>query len=179
VFFFLSAGRFGNAARLENSGCTGPCPARSFCPLASSTPQACPPGFFCAESTGNLSVSEACTAPAFYCPAEVAAPLTTLDGFYSVCVDGLVVAEPVCIATAECVAGKYCTHGIARPCPAGRYGDTVRVTNASCSGVCSAGFYCPLGSTGPESLPCSATPDRYCPAASESRVAPCRPRLFA
>ncbi len=65
----------------------------------------------------------------------------------------------------RCPVGSYCEGGVRFPCPGGRYGDETGVSNSSCAGECTAGHYCPDGSSSPTELVCgSATV--YCPAGS-------------
>jgi hypothetical protein len=60
-------------------------------------------------------------------------------------------------ARAQCGLGTYCDgSGIARPCPAGRYGDVAGLTNDSCSGSCANGVLCPLQTTSAAGQPCPA-----------------------
>ncbi len=60
-------------------------------------------------------------------------------------------------ARAQCGPGTYCDgSGIARPCPAGRYGDVTGLTNNSCSGACTNGVLCPLQTTSAAGQPCPA-----------------------
>ena len=47
-------------------------------------------------------------------------------------------------------------------CPAGRYGHTSGINLATCSGLCTAGFYCPAGSTSATASPCGGS-SVYCP----------------
>jgi hypothetical protein len=50
---------------------------------------------------------------------------------------------------AQCAVGSYSLLGAdaCTLCPGGTFGDTPGLTNASCSGACSAGHECPAGST--------------------------------
>lgn len=50
-------------------------------------------------------------------------------------------------------------------CPAGRFGAIAGLTDASCSGSCHSGFYCPLASSNEKMLPCGGT-GVYCPQGS-------------
>jgi hypothetical protein len=50
-------------------------------------------------------------------------------------------------------------------CPAGRYGNREGLTSSSCSGVCEAGYYCPLGSTSSKQHVCGGS-GYYCPEGS-------------
>ena len=55
-----------------------------------------------------------------------------------------------------CEKGFYCpvnsTSSTQEPCPAGRYGEIIGLTNALCTGLCPLGHYCPQASVQP--IPC-------------------------
>ncbi len=55
-----------------------------------------------------------------------------------------------------CGVGQYSDGGasVCSACPGGVYGNTTGLSNAACSGLCSAGFMCPAGSTTPETHLC-------------------------
>ena len=58
------------------------------------------------------------------------------------------------------------------PCPVGTYGSVEAETSSACSGVCTAGYFCPAGSTGPKQEPCGQglTPAiYYCPEGTTER----------
>jgi hypothetical protein len=83
-------------------------------------------------------------------------------------------AGHTCEAEWVCAAGHFCATGTAAtpqmlcaagqyslaqassctPCPAGRFGSTHGLTDASCSGPCSAGFSCGAGSTNATAAAC-------------------------
>lgn len=79
-----------------------------------------------------------------------------------------VVTRPVCTAgqyidngCRSCPAGRYSTsagNGQAScpQCPAGKYGSSSGLTSSSCTGSCSAGHYCPAGSTSSAPNDCPA-----------------------
>lgn len=50
------------------------------------------------------------------------------------------------IGVRQCGLGTYCVNGTVYDCPAGRYGNSLGLSSPLCSGVCRAGFYCPVGS---------------------------------
>ena len=50
-------------------------------------------------------------------------------------------------------------------CPSGRYGSTYGLSTPSCSGYCSAGYYCPEGSQHFNQSECGS-PDKFCPPGS-------------
>jgi hypothetical protein len=64
-----------------------------------------------------------------------------------------------CCCYAQCAVGQYSSavaSDTCSPCAAGRYGDAVALTVSSCTGVCSAGFFCPAGSSSPTGNVCPA-----------------------
>ena len=48
---------------------------------------------------------------------------------------------------ALCGPGYWCAEGVRDTCPAGQYGGTNGLQTAACSGLCTAGFYCPAASS--------------------------------
>jgi hypothetical protein len=66
----------------------------------------------------------------------------------------------------KCEPGSYCIDGTRYRCPAGRYGDKHGETSNECSGLCKAGYYCPLGSSSPTQIECGSKPNVYCPESS-------------
>ena len=55
-----------------------------------------------------------------------------------------------------CSRGTYCPANVSvsTDCPAGRFGEELKLTDANCSGICTRGHYCEEGSSTP--LPCEA-----------------------
>lgn len=53
-----------------------------------------------------------------------------------------------------CEPGYYCTGGIKRQCPGGRYGSNSSVFSPACTGPCAGGYFCPPGSTSPTAYKC-------------------------
>ncbi|RLN87726.1 hypothetical protein BBJ28_00020060, partial [Nothophytophthora sp. Chile5] len=64
-----------------------------------------------------------------------------------------------------CEKGYTCSAGVRSPCPAGSYGDQEMETRATCTGVCTAGFYCPLASRNSTALVCGHA-NVFCPSGS-------------
>ena len=73
------------------------------------------------------------------------------------------VVSPCCIGCLPLCVCRYCVDGVRRPCPPGRYGAVQRLSNASCTGSCTAGHMCAAGSTSPTQAPCASTAGFYCP----------------
>ena len=56
-----------------------------------------------------------------------------------------------------CALGMYCPDAgmtDALACSGGRYGSTLGQSSSLCSGECTAGYFCPNGSTSPTQTPC-------------------------
>ena len=70
-----------------------------------------------------------------------------------------------CSGFKHCDHGFFCVNGVRFHCPAGSYGDTFRLSNSSCSGYCSAGYYCSEGSISSTSKSCGNS-DYFCPLGS-------------
>ena len=64
-----------------------------------------------------------------------------------------------------CDMGHYCTSGVRFTCPAGTFGSTSELKDASCSGPCSAGHWCGAGSVSGSANVCGG-PGVFCPVGS-------------
>lgn len=102
------------------------------------------------ESCGRVSARQAFdpsvnkkTAPVCLL-AEILKPFIVIYNFLSV----LVMKGPAEVrgVSSPCERGHYCTNGIKRPCPAGRFGSSAQETSSLSSDFCPAGFFCPEGS---------------------------------
>ena len=71
----------------------------------------------------------------------------------------------------QCEAGTYSTSGASKctDCPGGTYGSTKGLASEACSGNCTAGYYCPAGSTSATQNSC--TVGNFCPEKSASPAA--------
>eukprot|EP00644_Phytophthora_capsici_P013892 jgi/Phyca11/119984/e_gw1.40.311.1 len=67
-----------------------------------------------------------------------------------------------------CNAGTYFDGTKCSRCPGGTFGVMPGLTSSLCSGLCTAGFFCPEGSTSSREKPCGNT-IYYCPAGSAAR----------
>jgi hypothetical protein len=67
-----------------------------------------------------------------------------------------------------CPRGSYCVDMTRYLCPAGVYGNSTGMFDASCSGSCDAGFFCDIGSTSPRQKACPHLTSLYCPAGSKT-----------
>jgi hypothetical protein len=129
------AGYFGNSTGLSSNICSGVCPSGYYCPEGSSLPILC-------RHTST------------YCPTGSAIPIGVSDGYYS---------DKMNSFQAICPIGTYCISGVRTPCPEGHYGDTEGLVQSSCSGLCPAGFFCPIGTTSFRRNGCGTEPHLYCP----------------
>jgi hypothetical protein len=139
-------GRFGSDAKRTDDTCSGLCAA----------------GFFC-RSGAIVANETACGSPAVYCPAGSSLPLDVPAGEYS---DGP--APLTANRSVACPAGSYCSGGVQRPCDAGAFGCSIRLSSPRCSGNCSAGYFCTAGATSDVEHVCaerhaSQPQEVYCP----------------
>jgi hypothetical protein len=122
-------GTFGATTGLSNANCSGICLEGWFCPDGSDVARAYPCG----------------NAPTKFCPAGSSRPHKTGYGYYAVSdhrsVGGGFGGEELC------PVGSYCINGTRMNCPAGYYGSKRQEVNATCSGMCPAGFFCPGGTS--------------------------------
>lgn len=128
-------------------------------PFAAMLAMGCCAGFACFNGTGALSVDvHGCGNSTEYCPEGSAARTPTPAGFF---------ANPTLSGlffnATRCEPGRYCANGVASECPAGRYGAQPGLTSDICSGSCSAGYFCPAGSSSPAQFDCSDGPAYFCP----------------
>jgi len=129
------AGQWGGAGQ-TNEFCSGACSAGYYCPIASSNSKA----LLC----GNSSV---------YCVEGSAEPTLVDPGFYST-----PESQPENVRTSQtiCPKGHFCSEGVKRPCPSGRFSASIGATD--CLGLCAAGYFCPEQSTSPTANPCHPDP---------------------
>lgn len=141
------------------------------------TTETCPKGFYCPVTAPDKNLTVPCGNSAIqYCPESSSQPLPTAQGFFAA---GFVYPQVTpsspgsntlqvggFTAQVKCPRGSYCIDGIKTLCPAGRYGGSTGNTNASCSGLCTAGFFCPEGSTVSTQNPCGVDATVFCPAGS-------------
>ena len=139
------AGKYGGGQSLSTASCSGPCSA----------------GYYCQEGS-TTSTAAKCGDVSKFCPQGSASPSVVRSGYYSGPVN---VAVDVRSTEVDCEKGFYCVGGERKSCPAGRYGNQLRLTASSCTGACEAGYYCPAASQSPQEVECGGI-NRMCPAAS-------------
>jgi len=167
-------GTYSSVTMADASGVCMKCPGGTTCPskgMSVATP--CPAGTY----SSAIGLTTACT------------PLPA--GMYSLARGLLTAALGGSGSSANspqaCEAGYYCAGGnssqtpcpqgyycptpsltAAIACPSGRYGDLVGQTASTCSGQCTAGYFCPLGSISPTQGGCPE--GYYCPAGTPNPV---------
>lgn len=117
------AGTYGAETGLATTNCSNPCP----------------PGFYCPTAT-KLSYEFPCPIEAsHYCPLGSRHPIPVALGYY-VIKDKNTDPRGGYNRQELCPPGSYCIHGVRSLCPPGRFGSSSGILNASCEGVCPAGW---------------------------------------
>jgi len=150
--FKCPAGSYGASEGLFDAQCSGICDRGHYCPAAS-----------------IHAKEHECGGPGVYCPPGSAHPTPVDVGFYTIHtgVDQARQAywdqdNTTKSAQLLCEPGHYCSGGIKQPCPEGVYGWEYGLTNSSCSGPCSEGHHCPMGSVKADEKTCG-TSYQFCP----------------
>lgn len=151
VRLLCPSGSYGENTQLSSAFCTGVCPA----------------GWYCPEGTEDPYQHPCYANPSVYCPKGSARPLQTPEGYFAT--DPHIAAGGGFAAIDRCPQGTYCLGGVRYNCPAGRYGLITGSFNASCTGPCQVGFYCPAGSALPTQHACGS-PAFYCPPMSPAPI---------
>ena len=127
--------------------------ASVYCPPSSVLPTPVSIGYY---TIGNISVAE---------KMQVVTTITDINGQSGV-IPTEYSDELVRIAQIICEPGFYCIQGIRYKCPLGSYGSTSGLFTKTCSGLCHAGYLCPLNSTSAEQEQCGVDARVYCPQGS-------------
>ena len=145
------SGNYGATIGLKSSDCSGLCEEGFYCEAGSTSPRqkSCP------------------LDPRFYCPRGSKGPMRTGLGWFAINNRGTFGGGYG--GEKQCTPGYYCIDGLRHSCATGRYGNRMLETNASCTGACSAGWYCPEGSTSMYERSCG-DPGVFCPEGSPSPV---------
>jgi hypothetical protein len=144
------AGSYGAEPELSSSACSGQCSAGHFCSVNSTS-----------------AVQAPCGGVDVFCPAGSGEPQVAAPGMYTV---GPTIATRN--GSLPCPGGSYCTGGVQLPCAAGSFGCADRQSTPTCNGPCTAGYFCPPGSTSSQALACGGNagqPDaamHFCPKGS-------------
>jgi hypothetical protein len=125
--------------------------------------------YFHSENSNGLNNGEQCGScligPSFTCH---------INAYDSFCDSRYCNEKGRCSSLPICLKGSYLSlnyYSYHYPsyrcelCPAGRYGDHEGLTSSSCSGLCKAGYYCPLGSISSMQHDCGGS-GFYCPEGS-------------
>ncbi len=174
VMIVCPGGRFGTAAGLSSSLCSGECAPGYFCPDGSVSPQqqqcggiewcvlvlGCVPHAcdVCTYHIPSSSLHRARVDVLRYCAAGSASRSAVPSGYYST---PLTASPLLRVGVAQCVAGEYCSGGERRLCDPGTYEvDRLRVT--PCTTPCAAGAVvastrspCPLTNCSRSLVSCS------------------------
>ena len=159
-------GYYGSDTALNSSTCNGPCPTGQYTLLpATVVCTTCAGGFSCSGSSlasctvGRYGVGGVC----YDCPAGRYGNSTGLA--VANCTGPCVVAGKGCPPGSTnstgilCAKGQYSSNvtGVGQACvlcPPGTFGNATGLTNATCTGLCSAGYACPAGSTSSTAVAC-------------------------
>jgi hypothetical protein len=183
-------GTYSDAVGATSPATCRTCPPGTYCPNSGgSSGTLCPPGTYCPGGGTNANqcmIGAMCPVPGmttgapcpagYYCPtAGGSGGIQCPAGTYST---GGATSLSGCI---PCPTGTYSTVGATSAactaCPAGTYGNATGLTNAACSGQCTAGYYCLAGSSsqygGTDTITsgtyvCPA--GSYCPAGTSSNI---------
>ena len=128
-------GVYGSTSGLTSAGCSGPCSG----------------GYYCPGTNNTSPTAVACGGAAFFCPPGASSPTAVGVGNYSV----------AGAAQAPCEPGSYCVAGVKTLCAGGTYSATAAAT-VPCTLVCTAGYYCPAGSTSGVATPCGNVNVYWC-----------------
>eukprot|EP00559_Dactyliosolen_fragilissimus_P003090 CAMPEP_0184867422 /NCGR_PEP_ID=MMETSP0580-20130426/26458_1 /TAXON_ID=1118495 /ORGANISM="Dactyliosolen fragilissimus" /LENGTH=257 /DNA_ID=CAMNT_0027367701 /DNA_START=44 /DNA_END=818 /DNA_ORIENTATION=- len=119
----------------------------------------CTEGFYCGEGT---ILPKECGDSSKFCPSGSILPQTVSPGYYSI---GSSITTK---RTGQVIAprGHYARNGELFKCT-GTFGSREGLDHPNCDGPCSAGFFCPAGSTEFKQYPCNK-PNKFCPEGSKS-----------
>ena len=143
-----------------------PLSASLFC-----TARQCKSGFYCPSGSTSSMMFDCGTNASMYCPPGSSVPTAVDLGFYTVGAvsrSGEQQSEEDVrnrVAQVECEPGHYCIEGVRYICPQGHSGMTSGLHEATCSGLCDAGYYCRGGSASSKQYPCKDA-HVYCPLGS-------------
>lgn len=133
------AGRYGKTYGLSSKTCDAACDEGYYCPEQSTSPQEYP-----------------CNGTNLFCPFGSHVPKTVQTGYYTLDRTGQYLEDIDGHTTVQfhsstrswekrCEPGHYCVNGVKYMCKRGYWGSEFGMIVETCSGLCSAGFYCPLG----------------------------------
>ncbi len=99
-----------------------------------------------------------------YCPTGSGVATAVSSGHYSIGGDASTRTQQVQCEAPRNNSGTsvYCSNGVRYVCPGGYFGNAPGLNTSVCSGGCSAGYYCPAGSTNAIAIRCGGA-DKYVP----------------
>ena len=156
VRFRCPRGVYGAARGLSSPSCSGPSAPGYYAPEQSTSRYG--------ESTTTSPVRGPmpCGNDTVFCPTGSHWPQPVFRGHYTL---GGLVDGTTRSFEERCPPGSWCREGKRGPCAAGHFGDAWGLEDPKCSGLCRAGFHCPIGSSKAEEWPCG-DPSQYCPEGS-------------
>jgi len=127
------------------------------------TCEACFRGFVCRDFGHVRGDAEACGSEG-YCPEGSSTVTPVSTGYY---LSDYGAARSEAFGQKECERGFYCSSGMRFACPPGRYGSTIKLTEAKCSGPLLGGRYSSeSGRASADDGQACGGPDRFCPEGS-------------
>ena len=182
-----SAGYYGSVSGLTTPTCLGVCSAGYYCVSGATVPSQFPctspaclecqlrvsqlygPWCFDVPPGGYLCRFSVAGSAGYFCPAG------STNGTAALCPAGYYCLAGASTGTSSaCLPGQFSSAGAVScsPCDAGTYGASPALNTSSCTGPCSAGSYCPAGSSVPAPAACPA--GFACPSGSANGTAfPC------
>ena len=132
--------------------CSGKCPGGVYCSNGTAIGEAMPCGSH-STCTGSTSIC--------WCPSGSIQPQQATPGQYTYGSPSGTTNQMTSVT--NCNPGTYCQNGVQFVCPAGTYCDSYAMLRPGL--LCSAGFFCPPGSSSRQQQACSdgTTCDNYCP----------------
>ena len=177
--FQILAGYFGGEGASTSQG-SSECPAGYYCPLGSADT-------VCGAAGAPTNCRKRCgyglpNPESYFCPAGSSIKTAVRVGYYAAGIGDPANEEETRDQEKECKPPYYCPGGGTLGngeeifCPAGRFGATNRLTDASCSGACAPGFFCTTGSDQNDENRCGREQGKnaaafYCPPGSATRTA--------
>jgi hypothetical protein len=126
-----------------SGGLKFPCPAGTYGDITglstSNCSNLCPSGFFCPPATISPWTSPCPREPSHYCPEGSSHPIPVALGHYLIKEEDTKGTEGF-TQQLLCPPGSFCLHGMRSLCPAGRFGISKGIFNASCEGLCPPGW---------------------------------------
>ena len=160
-----SAGYYGSSTTNSVSTCNGACTAGYYCPAGSTsaTQNACGANKYCPAASGSATACASNSGSGGRTTQDEATDCNCDGGYYD--------ADAGSQSCGVVGTGYYSASDSdsRAQCDAGRYGSTTTNSASTCNGACTAGNYCPAGSSSATQNACGA--NNYCPATAGSATA--------